>query len=378
MRMFTRWLMAGVLALTPVAGLVEVAVANTELVPAARLVGPYWDVRTGMDTFLMLTNVGNDELKGFASGSVGAVHLQFYDKTCTRHDRVIELSKGDVDQLQLSTNPDLTGVATLPNKFGFVDIDVRSGGASETDNSIQENDLLGTMIVVDATNDFALAYPLASGVGSSSLGEGGLIVDRTTGAWSGSYEPYPARIFVPMFLADGTAGGQVFSTSLYIAGVASGNWNGGSAASGAAPGDSVGSETSCNAGSCALQLSTINVWDGCEKNASIPRNFHYLQGTLTNLFGSSLVNRANWTAAKCGTNFPGLDEFSGAPTGWIDIKNSATEGSEGIRGMVGLLTGSVTGPVSFGDATRLWGDPEFGGRNGVYTLVDDVVYELLP
>lgn len=382
MRMFTRWLMAGVLALTPVAGLVEVAVANTELVPAARLVGPYWDVQTGKDTFLLLTNVGNDDLKGTATGSVGAVHLQFYDKTCSRHDRVIELSSGDVDQLQLSKNPNLTSVSTLPSKFGFVDIDVRSGSGTETDNSTEENDLLGTMIVVNATDDYALAYPLAASVGSSSAGEGNTIVNRATGVWSGGYEPYPARLFVPMFLADDATAtsGQVISTSLYIAGVASGNWLGGTTATNGAPGDSIGTETLCSAdpANCAVKLTTVNIWDGCEKNTSVPINRHYVQGTLTSLFGSAVVDRQFWTTAKCGVTFAGLDEFSSGPVGWIDMKNGASD-SEGTRGMVGLLTGTVTGlGLKVGDATRLWGDPEFGGRNGIYTQVDAVTYELIP
>lgn len=393
MRNVTRWLLAGVLTLTPLAGVVGTASANTELVPAARLVAPYWDVRGGVDTFLMLTNVSNVDLMD----DLG-VHLEFYDKTCTRVNETINLSAYDIDQLQLTVKPLIKGV--LASDFGWIDIDVRSGGAGQNDPSVERNHLLGTVIIVDGTKDFAIAYPMASSIGSSSSGTyGGTIVtrdDTTTGAalaWTGTFEPYPGRLFVPMFIADGTdaASGQVFSTSLYVAPVANGNWAGASVAIGSggeAPGQALGSETLCTAATaCALDLA-IDLWDGCEESASAPKKAHYFQGTLTGLFTAQRADRVNWTAAKCDPehsglgSYAGLDEYSGAPTGWIDIRNTTAETTTGEasskRGMVGVLVGTVINTGNqFGDATRLWGDPEYSGRDGIYTQVDEVDMNLL-
>jgi hypothetical protein len=388
MRNVTRWLLAGALTLTPLAGVVGTASANTELVPAARLVAPYWDVRGGVDTFLMLTNVSGHDLQTPNEG----IHLEFYDKTCARVNETIDLSAGDIDQLQLTVKPLLKGV--LASDFGWVDIDVRDDDAAQNDPSLELNYLVGTVIVVDAAKDFAIAYPMASSIGSSVNGWHGTIVTRdsaTTGAalaWNGTYEPYPSRLFVPMFLADGTdaASGQVFSTSLYVAPVANGNWAGpsvGPAVNGEAPGQAVGTETACSSGlgTCALDLAIV-IWDGCEENVSAPKKAHYFQGTLTGLFTAQRMDRVNWTAAKCDPshlvgNYAGLDEYSGGPTGWIDIINSTgettTDESPFKRGMVGVLVGTVINTGNqFGDATRLWGDPEFSGRNGIYTQVNQV------
>jgi hypothetical protein len=52
-----RWLRA----LLPAAAVLATAgtgMANTELVPAARLVAPYWDISGSRSTLLVLTNVG--------------------------------------------------------------------------------------------------------------------------------------------------------------------------------------------------------------------------------------------------------------------------------------------------------------------------------
>lgn len=392
MRNVTRWLLAGVLTLTPLAGVVGTASANTELVPAARLVAPYWDVRGTVDTFLMLTNVSEHDLQTPNEG----VHLEFYDKTCARVDETIDLSAGDIDQLQLTVKPLIKGV--LPSDFGWVDIDVRDDDAKQNDPSLELNYLVGTVIVVDAARDFAIAYPMASSIGSSISGWHNDIVTRnpaSTGAalaWNGTFEPYPARLFVPMFLADGTdaASGQVFSTSLYVAGVANGNWNGPSidvGSGGEAPGQALGSEAACTSGlgSCNLDLAII-IWDGCEENVSAPKKAHYFQGTLTGLFTEQRMDRKNWTAAKCDPdhlrgNYAGLDEYSGGPTGWIDIINTNPEVTAGEatnrRGMVGVLVGTVINAGNqLGDATRLWGDPEFSGRDGVYSQVDEVEMRL--
>lgn len=397
MRNVTRWLLAGVLTLTPLAGVVGTASANTELVPAARLVAPYWDVRGSVDTFLMIANVSNIDL----TGSLG-VHLEFYDKTCARVNETINLSAYDIDQLQLTSKPLIKGV--LASDFGWVDIDVRSQGAGQNDPSVEYNHLVGTVIVVDGAKDFAIAYPMASSIGSSggpSAGVGATIVTRdttTTGAalaWTGAFEPYPGRLFVPMFIADGTdaASGQVFSTSLYVAPVANGNWAGLSvtavAASGEAPGQAIGSEALCTDQlvDCALDLA-IDLWDGCEESASAPKKAHYFQGTLTGLFTAQRADRVNWLAAKCDPEhnglggYAGLDEYSGAPTGWIDIRNTKAETTIGEspnkRGMVGVLVGTVSNTGNqLGDATRMWGDPEYSGRDGVYSQVDEVSMDLL-
>jgi len=57
MKTFTRWLLVLLLVAVPLMAVIQTASANTELVPASRLVAPYWDVTAGRSTLILLTNV---------------------------------------------------------------------------------------------------------------------------------------------------------------------------------------------------------------------------------------------------------------------------------------------------------------------------------
>ncbi|PWB47451.1 MAG: hypothetical protein C3F12_05640 [Candidatus Methylomirabilota bacterium] len=403
MKSLTKGILASMLAVAPLVAAVGTASANTELVPAARLAIPYWDVTSGKSTLILLTNVSRFvDLTGApmtdgVTTLTGQVHIEWYDKSCTRTDVPVELSPGDVDQLDL-TNPSLA----LPGTQGYADIDVRDT-ATTTGTSVQFNVLLGTVVIGDSTNDFAIAYPAASGIGSSTLGVGGNIVARANdgsgnaavGGWTGSFEPFPARVFVPMFFAEG---GPINTQSLLaIAALPNGNWAGG--ALGEPPGADAVSTSLINPGT--LITANTEVFDGCENHSSRPISGHYILSSLGSLFGT-IINQTNWhniLPEDCHgvSNFPHVDEASGAVPGafigWIDIPNSADigplnvaglstrgdAGDEFDRGMVGVLVES--NDTAQGDVTRLWGDPAGGGdhlnvatgsRNTRYTNVDFV------
>jgi hypothetical protein len=398
MKSLTKVILASMLAVAPVVAVVGAASANTELVPAARLSIPYWDVTTGRSTLILLTNVsrfvdltGTVMTDGVDSLQAQA-HVEWYDKSCARTDIPVELSPGDIDQLDLS-NPSLG----LPGTQGYADIDVRDT-ATTTGTSLQLNVLMGTVVVSDSASDFVVAYPAASGVGSSDLGVGGQIVVRNNdgsgnaavGGWTGTFEPFPARVFVPMFFAEG--GPTNTQSLLAVAALPNGNWAGG--ALGEPPGADVVSTSLLNPGT--LITANAETFDGCENHRSQPVSGHYVLNSLGSLFGVTM-NQANWKnilPIDCHgqQNFPHVDENGGAFIGWIDIPNSAdigpldvaglsTRGDLGDqfdRGMVGVL---IEHAGQQGDVTRLWGDPAGGGnhldpatgsRNGFYSRVDFV------
>lgn len=390
MKTFTRWLLALVLVAIPMMAVVQTASANTELTPASRLVAPFVTIETGRSTFLLITNVQfatgvpSVQLDRTKTSPVGAVHIEFYDKTCSRSDTVIDLTPGDIDQINVTSS-----IANLPSSIGFADIDVRTGSASLANSSIQENVLIGSVVVTDATNDFAFSYPMASSIGSSGVSSvsgctGGVagctIVTRTVGgdaaAWVGRYEPFPSRIMVPGFFAEGTdASGRVVSTFLAVASPADGNWYGFAGIGdgvGEAPGENLASIAS---GGVLINAGTI-MWDGCERNTSQPLTGHYVNGSLGSLYGTIKTDRANWTAT-CGVSFPGKDEVSGNPVGWIEFPNASCTRASAVpgnrtntcstttqsasvaraRGLVGLFfEQAVSTSSKLGDASRLWGD----------------------
>jgi hypothetical protein len=357
MKSCTRWFLALLVVAAPLMMVVHSASANTELVPAARLLGPYWDVSGSRSTLLLLTNAS---LAVDLTGPQGRVHLEFYDKTCSRHNVPIELSPGDIDQFDLKNSPtDLTQITTLPSKKGWIDVDVRSGSGGRDRPSIQYNVLMGTIVISDSASDFALAYPMASSIGSSSQGVGGDIVTRsgTSVQWSGRFEPFPSRVFVAAFFADG---GPLNTTSqLLIAGPANGNFGGLSDGTvGEAPGADLGGATTI------LIDSEPQIFDGCENFQSTQLFGHYIDGSLTALFGAGFVDQSNWnTGTNCGTSvFPNVDEVSGAFVGWIEIPNLVESSTGFPRGLVGVLAQSASaGSVQQGDVGRLWGDPCYGG-----------------
>jgi hypothetical protein len=247
MKTFTRWLGALLLVATPAIMMVAIdfASANTELVPASRLVAPFVSVTSTRPTFLLITNASSKNLVGntTATGVDGSIHLEFYNKSCTRTDRFIHLSPNDIDQIDVVAT-DLDGGQTV----GFVDIDVRADdGAAST--SIQENALMGTVVITDTAADFALSYPMAASIGSARLGADFPIVTRDTSsgfalAWTGRYEPFPTTIMVPGFYAlGGTGAGAITESLLAIASPADGNWYGGSSGFGEAPGQQLTTTT---------------------------------------------------------------------------------------------------------------------------------------
>jgi hypothetical protein len=361
-KFFGRWLLAILLIATPVLGLSEYATANTELVPASRLVFPYWDISGSRSTLLLLTNA--------SSVHDANVHLEFYDKTCTRHNRQDYLSEGDIDQLDLKVNPNLTGNPNLPSGLGWVDLDVRESPGQSTDESIQLNVLMGNAVLSDAAGNFAVAYPAASIIGSSANGHRGDIVTHDTNGsavtWTGRYEPLPQRVFVPAFFAEGGPLGQ--TSTLAIAAPADGNYAGGVA------GESPGQHLPGSGPAKLLMSGTAYFFDACEVSISQPLESHYIFGSLTSLFGATLANQSSWnnptTGTSCGA-FPSTDRDnnSSAFVGWIDFENTldtsfATGTNEPVvadreaaRGMVGVLVQNVVTSITQGDAFRLWGDP---------------------
>ncbi len=410
MRSLFRGVLVTLGALGLVFGMMAPAFANTNLVPASRLISPFFDISSGRDTFYLLTNVsGNVNLTGAAFGpssNLGpwGVHIEHYGQSCDRIDETDLLTPFDIDQFDLLVNSTVrnsigsgqaigpvTATATQSGVAGrgWSDIDVRFGsGVLTSSTSIQANVLLGTVVITDTVSDFALAFPMASVIGTAFTQKiGGGIVARdangTATAWTGRYEPLPARLFVPAFFAEGTDtsgsnANQTFSAFLAIAGPPDGNWSG--IGNGEAPGQDTGRGAIKN-----MQLNFL-VFDGCEKNVSFNFPSHYVNNTYTALFGAN-TNRSTWTTANCGITFAGRDELSGQAVGWIDITNTnvscgnsnsacatntATPGViNGVgqkRGMVGItienVTQTVGGSLKIGDVTRLWGDPSPWGRVG--------------
>lgn len=364
MRKFTQCLLVLLLAATPLVAVIETASANTELVPAARLVAPYFDVSGNRSTLLLLTNASkNVDLISTAAGasfpvtnaSPKGLHLEFYDKGCNRTDRTWDLSAGDVDQLDLRKSPtDFTNDPFIVSKQGFIDIDVRAGDAQRDKNSLQLNVLMGTVVISDSGSDFAIAYPMASSIGISNTGAGGTIVTNdsngTAIAWTGRYEGFPSRVFVPFYFAEG---GPTSTTSqLVIAAPTDGNWA--NTGVGESPGQSLGTG--------ALMTGTALLFDACENKTSGFITSHWINSSLSSLFGVNATqvvwNTTKGAACKGSSNFPSVDEASGAFIGWVDYPNVLASANGFARGLVGLF---IQGAGKQGDTTRLWGDPSGGG-----------------
>lgn len=370
------------------------ASANTELVPAARLGVPYWDLRDGKTTFFLLTNASDFiDLQDTPFSIFGfqipgpSVHVQFYDKTCAKQNRKVKLSPLDIDQLDLSVAP--TSVS-LPSKVGFADIDVRfseSAGGLLSRAGVQLNVLMGTIVIVDPANDWVAAYPAASNLGSSADGLGGPIVARNSSgyplAWNGRYEAFPDAVAIPGFFAEGKGPTPyTIDSVLAIAGLPDGNWDGSNY--GEAPGQELLTPSTLTP---RILVSTHGHWyDGCENEFSYDIDTHYAIGNLESFFGT-LVNRDKgpWhladPASTCTGTAPLVDEVNGAYVGWAKLQNNMTStsycdtdlrgsgGAGGLtptcginraRGLVGTnlqtALNSANGNFS-ADITRLWGLP---------------------
>jgi hypothetical protein len=395
---------------------VGTAWANTELVPGSRLVAPYWDIRTteGRSTVMMIANVsrrvnlqkntdvGNlsgacnlDAPTGVTgiSGTNCAVHLEFYDKTCDNIDLTIDLSKQDIDQLDLLTDSDLGGVRSLDSGYGWVDIDVRRAitGSGHTNTSVQANVLVGTVVISDSDADFAVAYPMAASQGSADAAGGGLttiaddhdIVSRDgqgdANAWTGAFESFPARVYVPMYFAEGTNGSYTFTSTLAVAGPAQ------SVRGGEAPGQDLEDDsTTPSIDEGILIDAEVDIVDACENAVSDDLKDHYINDRLQKAGGVGLFTadvtapfNTTGTIGTCVTPSADVDRrASGAfQGGYIDIANNAlalkwaagVSGSQGSpsygieRGLVGVLIQQATATGSkTGDAMRLWGECSYG------------------
>ncbi len=299
--------------------------ANTEAVPAARLVAPFFDISAGRDTFLILANVSRwVRLDGTTfpcgpglTGTCGpfGIHLEFYGQSCMRVDLAITLTPADVDLIDLRQHPLVSG-ASLPGGSlgpvtpsasqsgfggrGWVDIDVRFGtgtGPLVNDPGVQANVLTGVVVIADSASDYAVDYPMAPSIGVSDRGLLARIVRRDAAGraieWTGRYEPLPWRVFAPAFFAE--SGPVKFrlvqhTAFLALAAPADGNWDG--SGNGEAPGQLLG--TPGPAGGPLISLSML-VFDGCEQTFSFNFQSHYVNNFLSNLpFTASIVNRANW------------------------------------------------------------------------------------
>jgi hypothetical protein len=141
--------------------------AGEELRPAARLIFPYYDLRPGTHTTLLLTNVGNQPV---------SVQLTFYDRTCLRMGTGIVLSAKDTAALDLRL---FVGDGTAETfKQGFVD------AAAGPDT------LVGEATIVNLVEDWAISYHAAP-------------AKRVSGTTQ--FEAFPTRLALPGFFT--SAGG---------------------------------------------------------------------------------------------------------------------------------------------------------------------------
>lgn len=427
MKTFTRWLLTLVLAAVPMLAVINTASANSELVPASRLVGPYLTVGGAKSTFLLLTNISTLNLQGLASPTaVGSIHLEFYNRNCDRTDRPIHLSQFDIDQVNV-VPADFSGGLTE----GWVDLDVRIANPaavppqsmdSPASTSARANALLGEVVITDSAADYTLSYPMVSILGSSA-GAAVLspIVTRAPASalaavWTGRYEPLPTTIDLPGYYAEGGAAataGTVTESLLAIASPADGNWYGTSAGCapgcGEAPGQALATVAALGAGFDIINIPSATVYDGCENPTSQPLRGHYKAFRLTSAvvndgFGP-LLDRSAWgPAAGCsGAGFPRVDELAGVPVGWVNLPNiscvrsannnwaatlvcaggagNVTPTAAKIRGVAGIffeaaIVSGGAGATRGADVARLWGE-----RNTIITqtfCLDSLGNPILP
>lgn len=156
------------------------AATNSELIPGSRIVFPYYDIRSGISTFLVFTNVGLGP---------APLHLEFYDPSGLRRDSSLALSSGDVDLLDVAAvlPPEADGTF----QQGFVDVVTFDGNA-----------LLGTAVIVNGLEDWGIIYH-------------GAAARRTPGGPL-PFEPYPTRLFLPAFVTPGALGESSVTDGLLV------------------------------------------------------------------------------------------------------------------------------------------------------------------
>ncbi len=152
---------------------------NQELLPGARLVFPYYDVRSGTETFLLFTNVGT------VSVSVG---LNFYGRDCSRTSSSLALSPADIDLVDVGKV--LGSDPRSVFQQGFVD-------------AVAAKDvLLGTAVIVNVSQDWMVFYPAAA----TQLLQG----------CDTPYRQFPTKLFVPALLTPGTIGSDSVVDGLLV------------------------------------------------------------------------------------------------------------------------------------------------------------------
>ncbi len=137
--------------------------AAPELQPAARLVFPYYDVRPGTMTVLLVTNVSEAPV---------SARLTFYDRTCMTTGHTISLTPKDIAALDLSRL--FGGGSTDAFTQGFVDV------------VAEQNSLVGVATILNLVEDWAVSYHAAPS-------------KRLPGAVP--FEPFPSRLALPGFFA---------------------------------------------------------------------------------------------------------------------------------------------------------------------------------
>ncbi len=402
-----RYLMLVLLATAVVAGTVAPASANTEMVPGSRLVYPYLDISTGRETFMCITN----------SGSIHApLHVEFYKQNCEKTDRRIDLTPKDLACIQVTTQVNqafLAGVANNPAQqniagIGWADVDVRLGtGCTTASNlagcpSVEYNGLMGMSIILDALEDWALAYPAAASQGSAMFGfttttenvpvlgnqivPAGVIVTRNpTGIatfWSGAYETYPSTHMIPAFFAEENCAAP-FPVALraFVSLVGpSDAWRK------EGPGAELGTST------VLVNLPQSGAFDGNENAISVSVNAHHVNGRLCAVFQEQIATRNLYHDPPGYASFDSVAGPLGTSknaVGWLELTNVAksqfsTNSGPGptnlsftsvngfdtsirSRGIVGLIfeiqqddflsVGGASNFVRTADVVRSWADP---------------------
>ena len=283
------------LLLCPVPTQEGTAGTNSELVPGSRIVFPYYDLRPGLATFLLFTNV---------SLAPVSVRLEFYDVTCLRRDSSLSLSGVDIDLLDVSSV--LRGDSSGTFRQGFVDA------------VAGDNVLMGTALIVNIMEDWAILYH-------------GAAARRQPGG-AMPFEPYPSRLFLPGFLTPGSLGEVGFTDGLLVL---------------AAPHPTQpGGELPEQPIHAAFQ--TFLKKGGTTSEVA----FQSVAKDGSPISGGVVGHQVIIPIGQITGSLP-------PPTlGWLSVTNNAVDESGKPFGLVGLYLQTVIGGGNgIGVATRLWGDP---------------------
>lgn len=362
------------------------ASANQELHPGGRLFFPAWDVRGARLSFLIITRLAMFPADQSADGVVDSsyspenncrpghsvynpstgppsatddVHLEFYGKSCEKDNEVLKMSCADVDLIFLSAgNLDKHYNDTKNDQQGALDVHFIINGSNFKDRVI-ENSLMGSGVIADPTEGWALAYPAAAAKATSC----DFCADADGGTPVG-YEPFPVEVFIPWALADDSQGG--IENLLYL-------W-----APTFFPGYGMPLEFGIN----------WLWWDGRERRFTNSSGRHAFVDNLKNmdpLFKNSTFTCGHTTSATVaendgdpsiggctaeGTHTSDAGQtvatgFTSTAIGWWDIlKVDETptpfpffpwSAINQVRGMVGVVAATVPGDADGnGDAIRLW------------------------